>query len=208
VGTQDRGAAVVRADESASLADAVDRSAASTAPLKVLLAEDFEVHYRSLVSPGLHALVVYRLGHWGLTRSPHIRWLVKVAHRIVNRLWIQNVYGAEISEEAFIGRRVVIAHHVGVQIPAFSVVGDECVIRHNVTLGFTGTRSQRLDVPRLGRGVELGTGASLLGPITVGDGAKIGPHALVTVNVPAGATAFSPPARVMKASPPPEDGER
>ena len=207
MGKQDRGSAVVRADGFASLADAVDRSAASTAPLKVLLAEDFKAHYRSLVSPGLHALVVYRLGHWGLSRPPRVRRLVKVVHRIVNRLWIQNVYGAEISDEAFIGRRVQIAHHVGVQIPAFSVVGDDCVFRHNVTLGFTGTGSQRLDVPRLGRGVELGTGASLLGPITVGDGAKIGPHALVTVNVPAGATAFGPPARILSAPPEPKGDE-
>ncbi len=141
---------------------------------------------------------VYRVGHWGLSQPGPIRLLVKIGHRLVNRLWIQNVYGTEISDEAFIGRRVSIPHHVGVQIPGFSVVGDDSVIRHNVTIGFTGQELTRRDVPRLGRRVEVGAGATLLGPITIGDDAKIGPHALVTVNIPAGATAFSPPARILK----------
>lgn len=178
----------------------VDASAASAAPLRVMLAEDFQRHYRSLVHPGVHALWVHRLGHWGLSQPRAVRVTVKVAHRLLNRLIIQNVYGAEIADDAFIGRRVLIGHQQGVQIPSFSVVGDDAVIRHNVTLGL-GNSPSRHDVPSLGRGVELGTGASLMGAITVGDGAKIGPHAIVMVDVPAGATAFSPPARIFRSEP-------
>lgn len=173
----------------------VDPSAATTGPLWSLLREDFEHHYRSLVHPGLHALWVHRLGHWGLFQPVTVRRAVKVVHRLVNRLLIQNVYGAEIADDAFIGRRVVIAHQQGVQLPSYSVVGDDSVVRHNVTLGLAGTEV-REDVPAVGRGVELGTGATLIGRIEVGDHAKIGPHALVMADVPAGATAFSPPARV------------
>jgi serine O-acetyltransferase len=180
------------------LGDSVDHSAASQAPLRVLLAEDFRTHDRSLVSPGLHALWVYRIGHWGLSQPSGIRIATKVLHRLVNRLWIQNVYGMEISDQAFIGRRVAIPHHVGVLVPWFCVIGDDSMIRHNVTIGYTGTETTPLEVPRLGRRVEVGAGATLLGAITIGDGAKIGPHAIVTVNVPAGGTAFSPPARVLK----------
>ncbi|GAA4974279.1 serine acetyltransferase [Kineococcus glutinatus] len=175
--------------------------AATTAPLLRLLREDYETHYRDLTRPGLHALWVHRVGHWGLTRTGAARTGVKVVHRLLNNLLIRGVYGTEIADEAVIGRRVSIGHHQGVQIPAFCVVGDDTVIRHNVTIGFTGTHSSREDVPRIGRGVEIGAGASLLGPIEVGDGAKVGPHALVTVDVPAGATAFSPPARILKPQP-------
>jgi serine O-acetyltransferase len=127
---------------------------------------------------------------------------VKVLHRLLNRLVVQNLYGIEISDEAFIGRRVRLGHPLGVQIPGFSVIGDESVIRNNVTLGFTGTTNAREEVPSLGRRVEVGVGACLLGRITVGDDAKIGPHAIVTVDVPARATAFSPPARILKPRPP------
>ncbi|MEP6562539.1 MAG: DapH/DapD/GlmU-related protein [Nakamurella sp.] len=127
-----------------------------------------------------------------------MRIAIKVFHRLINRLLIQIVYGTEIDDQAFIGRRVLIGHHVGVQIPGFSVIGDDSVIRHNVTLGFTGTAAKRHDVPRIGRRVEIGTGATMLGPITIGDDAKIGPHSLVMVNVPAGATAFSQPARILR----------
>ncbi len=175
----------------------VDASAASAASLRTLLKEDFERHYRSLVHPGAHALWVYRIGHWGLTQPPVVRKAVKIVHRLLNRLVIQNVYGVEIDDAAFIGRRVLLAHQQGVQIPSFSVVGDDSVIRHNVTLGLKDPYS-RHEVPRLGRRVEVGTGASLIGAVTIGDDAKIGPHAIVMVDVPAGATAFSPPARIFK----------
>ncbi len=181
----------------------VDRSAASTAPLHVLVREDFQRHGRSLVHPGMHAMLVYRVGHWGLGQRPALRLAVKIAHRLVNRLIIQNLYGMEVSDEAYLGRRVNFAHHVGVQIPAFSVIGDDSVLRHNVTLGFTGTERSRQDVPSLGRRVQVGAGAILLGRIRVGDDARIGPHALVTVDVPAGATAFSPPARILRTAPAP-----
>ncbi len=173
----------------------VDPSPASHASLLTMVQEDFATHYRSLVHPGWHALCVYRLGHWGRFQSGPTRQLLKLIHRLLNRLVIQNVYGAEIADEAFIGRNVLIAHQQGVQIPPYSVIGDDSIIRHNVTLGMVGTEGLE-EVPSVGRGVELGTGASLLGRIRVGDRAKVGPHALVLVNVPAGATAFSQPARI------------
>lgn len=176
----------------------VDRSAASIAPLRVLLAEDFVAHSRAIWHPGLHALWVYRIGHWGLGQQRPVRLLIKVLHRLVNRLIIQNLYGTEIDDEAFIGRRVVIGHHQAVQIPGLSVIGDDSLLRHNLTMGFAGYTEDRAAVPRLGRRVEVGAGACLLGPITVGDDAKIGPLAVVTVDVPAGATAFTAPARILR----------
>ncbi|GAA1428265.1 serine O-acetyltransferase [Microlunatus lacustris] len=175
----------------------MDVSATTQASLAQMCQEDFRNHYRSFVHPGLHALLVYRLGHWGRFQPDPLRRVVKVVHRVLNRLLIQNVYGAEIDDDAVIGRNVVLGHQQGVQISSFSVVGDECLIRHNVTLGLSDPQNMT-GVPVLGRRVQLGTGASLLGAIRVGDDATIGPHALVMKDVPAGATAFSPNARVMQ----------
>ncbi|WP_432515373.1 serine O-acetyltransferase [Kineococcus sp. SYSU DK001] len=177
--------------------------AASTAPLRTLIKEDFERHSRSLVHPGFHALLVHRIGFWGLGRPAPLRTAVKVAHRLVNRLVIQNLYGTEIADEAVIGRRVAIGHHQAVQIPAFAVIGDDSTLRSGITLGFTNDATRRESVPHIGRDVSIGPGAVLLGAITVGDGASIGPNAVVSTDVPAGAAAFAPPARVLKPQPRP-----
>lgn len=178
----------------------VDLSATTQAPLLTMVREDFRNHFQSVVHPGLHALVVYRFGHWGRFQPDPLRQVVKVVHRLLNRLVIQNVYGAEIDDDAVIGRNVLLGHQQGVQIPSYSVVGDGCIIRHNVTLGLADHESPR-EVPTVGRRVQLGTGATLLGAIRVGDDAKIGPHALVMKDVPAGAVAFSQNARIMKIDP-------
>jgi len=175
----------------------VDLSAATPASLPVTLREDFRTHYHSLLHPGLHALVVHRIGHWGRFQPDPLRRVVKLVHRLLNRLLIQNVYGAEIDDDAVIGRNVLLGHQQGVQIPSYSVVGDGCLIRHNVTLGLADPES-RTKVPTVGRRVQLGTGATLLGAIRIGDDAKIGPHALVMKDVPAGAVAFSQNARIMQ----------
>lgn len=145
-----------------------------------------------------------RLGHWSRFQPDPRSRAVKLVHRLLNRLIIQNVYGAEIDDDAVIGRNVLLARQQGAQTPSYSVVGDGCTIRHNVTLGLADTHS-RTQAPYVGRRVELATGASLLGKIRVGVDAKIGPHALVMKDVPEGATAFSAPSRVFRSD---QDGGR
>jgi serine O-acetyltransferase len=148
--------------------------------------------------PGLHALVVYRFGHWRLGKPMWLRLPVTIWYKIVNGLLIRNLYGVEIGDEAFIGRRVRLGHHQTVHIPSFCVIGDDSILRHNITIGFTKGGVPRDAVPRIGRRVSIGPGAYLLGPITVGDDAVIGPASMVTMNVPAGSTVFAAPARIMK----------
>jgi serine O-acetyltransferase len=173
----------------------------STAPLRVMLREDWQRHYRSWGRPGLHAIMVYRLGRWARTQRQPLRLLGTVAHRFLNVALIRNVYGTEISVDAVIGRRVLIGHHQAVQIPAYCVIGDDTVIRHNVTIGFGASDRSPDDVPHIGRHVKVGAGAVLMGRITIGDEAKIGPNSIVQSNVPPGAVVFVPPARVMKPRP-------
>ena len=145
----------------------------------------------------LHAVALHRLAH---------RILVRFRLRTVARL-VANVAhwwtGVEIHPAADIGRRFFIDHGTGVVIGETAEIGDDCVMFHNVTLGGTGKHRGKRH-PSLGHGVLVGTGATLLGPIRVGDGAKIGAGAFIRMrDVPAGCTAVGVPARIAK-----RDGRR
>jgi serine O-acetyltransferase len=141
--------------------------------------------------PGLHALLFHRLTHWLWTRA-RLRWLAR---------WISHfarwVTGIEIHPGATIGRRFFIDHGMGVVIGETAQIGDDCTLYHGVTLGGT-TWNKGKRHPTLGNGVIIGAGAKVLGPINVGDGAKIGSNAVVVKDVPAGATAVGIPARIME----------
>jgi len=93
---------------------------------------------------------------------------------------------------------VRIPHPGAISIDPTAIVGDGCLIHQNVTIGRVD--DEHTGTPRIGRDVEIGAGAVLIGAITIGDGARIGPNAVVLVDVPAGATAFAPPARQMAGS--------
>ncbi len=140
--------------------------------------------------PGVHALVLHRFAHAAWSRG--LRWL----GRFISHLgrWLT---GIEIHPGAVIGRRVFIDHGMGVVIGETAVIGDECTLYQGVTLGGTSLHQGKRH-PTLGRGVIVGAGAKVLGPFTVGDGAKIGSNAVVVKEVPAGATAVGNPARVIE----------
>jgi len=104
--------------------------------------------------------------------------------------------GIEIHPGATIGRRVFIDHGMGVVIGETAEIGDDCTLYHGVTLGGT-TWNKGKRHPTLARGVVIGAGAKVLGPIVVGDGARIGSNAVVVKDVPPGATAVGIPARII-----------
>jgi serine O-acetyltransferase len=140
--------------------------------------------------PGLHALVWHRAVPHRLWRSG-FRWLARwLAH------WGRWLTGIEIHPGAVIGRRVFIDHGMGVVIGETAEISDDCTLYHGVTLGGTSWNAGKRH-PTLGRGVVIGAGAKILGPILVGDGAKIGSNAVVVRDVPAGATAVGIPARIL-----------
>ena len=89
-----------------------------------------------------------------------------------------------------------IDHGMGVVIGETAEIGDDCTLYHGVTLGGTSWNKGKRH-PTLGRGVVIGAGAKILGPILVGDGAKIGSNAVVVRDVPPGATAVGIPARIV-----------
>ncbi|MEW6164637.1 MAG: serine O-acetyltransferase [Pseudomonadota bacterium] len=139
--------------------------------------------------PGLHALTLHRLSHW--LWSQRLRWLARAFSHFTR--WIT---GIEIHPGATIGRCVFIDHGMGVVIGETAVIGDGCTLYHGVTLGGTSWNKGKRH-PTLERGVVVGAGAKVLGPITVGEGARVGSNAVVVRDVPAGATAVGIPARII-----------
>ena len=95
--------------------------------------------------------------------------------------------------EDLLDRRVVIEHQSGIVIHGNCEIGDECVIRQGCTLG-NKSLDRPFDAPKLGKRVNVGAGAKILGAVTVGDGATIGANSVVLRDVPAGMIAVGLPA--------------
>lgn len=157
------------------------------------MSSDLDVNDGSLASPGFQALMVYRFGAWHRTLPRVLRLPCAVVYRPLF-IFVRNVYGIEIPASARIGRRLRISHQHGIVLHPNVEIGDDCVIRQNVTIG--GVLGHQ-HAPRLGNRVDVAAGAIILGRVRIGDGARIGPNAVVTMNVPAGATAFAAPARIV-----------
>ncbi len=139
--------------------------------------------------PGLHALLLHRLSH-GLWH-----WRLKWLARFIATLgrWLT---GIEIHPGAKIGRRFFIDHGMGVVIGETAEIGDDCTIYHGVTLGGTSWNKGKRH-PTLMNNVVVGAGAKVLGPITLGEGARVGSNAVVVKEVPPGATVVGIPGRVV-----------
>lgn len=148
-------------------------------------------HWEILTTyPGVHALLMHRLSHklW----KANFFWLGRFCSHIGR--WFT---GIEIHPGATIGRRVFIDHGMGVVIGETAIIGDDCTLYHGVTLGGTSWNKGKRH-PTLESGVVIGAGAKVLGPITVGEGAKIGSNAVVVKDVPPNATAVGIPARILE----------
>ena len=139
--------------------------------------------------PGFHALLFHRLAHrlWGW----NLKWMARFLSHIGR--WLT---GIEIHPGATIGRRFFIDHGMGVVIGETAQIGDDCTLYHGVTLGGTSWNKGKRH-PTLADGVVVGAGAKILGPITIGRGAKIGSNAVVVKDVPECATAVGIPARIL-----------
>src|ERR1043165_1895261 len=148
--------------------------------------------------PGFHAMLVHRLSHrlW----VSGFKWLARFVSQLCR--WLT---GIEIHPGARIGRRFFIDHGMGVVIGETAEIGDDCTLYHGVTLGGTSWNKGKRH-PTLGNRVVVGAGAKILGPILVGNGAKIGSNAVVVKEVPEGATAIGIPARIIEAQDPDQSG--
>lgn len=174
----------------------------ASSPRKIiqLLAEDLRTAKRrdpaarstlevALAYPGVHALWTHRVTH-AMWFHPTLRTPARVLSSIARM-----ATGVDIHPEATIGRRVFIDHATGVVIGQTAEVGEDVVIFHGVTLGGVAMNPGKRH-PTIGNHVMIGAGAKVLGPITVGDGAKVGANAVVTKDVPEDAVAIGVPAKL------------
>lgn len=139
--------------------------------------------------PGVHAIVAHRVSHFLWCSG--FKWLGRMSSHIAR--WFT---GIEIHPGAQIGRRFFIDHGMGVVIGQTSVIGDDCTLYHGVTLGGTSWQKGKRH-PTLGNGIVIGAGAKVLGPITIGDNARIGSNSVVLKNVSANTTVVGIPAHVV-----------
>lgn len=147
-----------------------------------------------LCYPGFHALIFYRLAHAAWSAG----WLL--LGRFLSHLG-RVLTGIEIHPGAVIGRRLFIDHGMGVVIGETAELGDDVTLYQGVTLGGTSLEGGKRH-PTLGNRVIVGAGAQILGPIKIGDGARVGANAVVVNEVAPGATMVGIPARVAQSSRP------
>lgn len=157
--------------------------------------EDFITHGRSFKNRALWAMVTYRFGRWAVARrNPAARW---IAGKLYGGLYLltEITTGVHIPCGVTLGRRFHIVHADGsISIHPGVVIGDNVGVMHNVTIG----TNMSEEVPVIGNDVFIGVGASILGGVTVGNGARIAANSLVISDVPAGAVAMGVPARILK----------
>lgn len=136
--------------------------------------------------PGVHVLFFYKIAHFLYNRK--LRFISLFIMFI-----IRNIYNIEIHPAAKIGKRLFIDHGTGVVIGETSIIGDDVLIYHGVTLGGTGNHHGKRH-PTIQNNVSIGAGAKILGPVIVGKNSKIGANAVVLRDVPPYSTAVGIPA--------------
>ena len=169
------------------------------------IAEDWRAHGRDWTKPGFRAVAVHRFGVWRMGIGQPLRAPLSVLYRMMFRR-CRNVYGIELPYSVKLGRRVVVEHQGAIVVHGACEIGDDCIIRQGCTLG-NKSLDRPHDAPKLGRGVNVGAGAKILGAVVLGDGSAVGANAVVVKDVPAGAVAVGIPAQITfprKAKPEPQ----
>jgi len=147
-----------------------------------------------LTSPGLHAIWSHRLAHRLWERPAY-----KLPARILSNV-TRTLTGVEIHPGATIGRRFFIDHGMGVVIGETAMVGDDVMLYHDVTLGGRSLAKVKRH-PSVGNRVTIGSGARVLGDVTLGDDSQVGANSVVTKDIPAGAVAVGIPAQIREPVP-------
>ncbi|MFY9814941.1 MAG: serine O-acetyltransferase [Dehalococcoidales bacterium] len=140
--------------------------------------------------PGLHALWGYRVSHFFWTH--HMRFFGRLNSQITRFFT-----GIEIHPGAKIGRRLFIDHGMGVVIGETAEIGDDVLIYQGVVLGGTSLEKHKRH-PTIGNRVVIGAAAIVLGPILIGDDARVGANSVVVNPVPAGKTVVGIPGKIVE----------
>jgi serine O-acetyltransferase len=153
---------------------------------------DFQAHGRDWGAQGFWVMIVYRFGRWRYGVKPTVlRKFFSLIYKCLYK-FVQILTGIELPCEATVGRNFVIDHFGGIIISGFARFGDNCRIRNGVVVGLR--RVDEPSAPTIGNNVDIGSGAKLLGPITIGDNSIIGANAVVVQDVPENSVAIGVPA--------------
>lgn len=144
-----------------------------------------------LCYPSLKAIIYHRVCHKLYKRKRYV--LARIISQRARR-----ITGIEIHPGAKIGKNLFIDHGMGVVIGETAEIGDNVTMYHGVTLGGIGGDPNSKRHPTIEDNVMIGAGAKILGPVTIGKGAKIGVNAVVLNDIPPYSTAVGVPARVVK----------
>jgi serine O-acetyltransferase len=143
-----------------------------------------------LAYPGLHAIWTYRIAHWLWTHN------LKLSARLLSQ-WARWVTGIEIHPGATIGRRLFIDHGMGVVIGETCEIGEDVLIYQGVTLGGTSLKKEKRH-PTIEDHVMISSGAAVIGPVTIGQGSRIGSGAVVVSSAPPYSTIVGIPGKVVE----------
>lgn len=158
--------------------------------------EDWIAHQRDWTKPGFRAVAVYRFGVWRMKIQPKLlRAPFSFLYMALYRK-IRNGYGIDLPHTVNLGRRVIIEHQSGIIIHGYATIGDDCIIRQGVTLG-NRYLDRPLEAPKLGKRVNVGAGAKILGNVTIGDDVNIGANAVVLSDIPSGKTVVGIPVKII-----------
>lgn len=154
--------------------------------------QDLRNHGDSIGAQGFWVMAVYRFGRWRYgVRPPLLRKLMSLCYHVAYK-FVQILTGVELPCEVEIGRNFVIDHFGGIVVSGYAKFGDDCRIRTGVVVGLA-----RVDdpcAPVIGNGVDIGTGAKVLGRIRIGNNVLIGANAVVVSDVPDDSIAVGIPA--------------
>jgi serine O-acetyltransferase len=158
------------------------------------LIADYRRNNGSLASLSFWAMATYRFGRWAGQLPPGLRTVGGKAYGAM-ALAIEMASGIILPREAKIGEGLHLVHGWNIKIHPRTVIGDRVGIMHDVTVGRIPDDS---GVPTIGNDVFIGAGARILGPVKIGDRARIASNSLVISDVPPDTTAIGVPARILR----------
>jgi serine O-acetyltransferase len=159
------------------------------------LRDDYQRHGATMRNMAFWAIATYRIGNWANTLPGPWRNVGGKVYGALS-LFVEATSGILLNREARIGEEFHLVHAGNIKISPKAIIGNRVGIMQDVTIGEQGFG--RAGAPTIGDDVFIGAGAKVLGPITVGDRARIAANSLVVTDVPADSTAIGVPAKIMR----------
>jgi len=157
--------------------------------------QDLQTYQGDWGAQGFWVMVVYRFGRWRYgMKPPIVRRFFSLLYKFCFKL-VQIITGIELPCEVPVGKNFRIDHFGDIIISGYASFGDDCILRNGVTVGLKNVETKA--APRIGNRVNIGAGAKVLGPITVGDDVDIGANSVVICDVPDHSIAVGIPARII-----------